>query len=322
MSLTMSARSGGARAEKQSSKRTRPKGSRPARVAAQHRGAYVVYAEHGERPAEPAGRLLLSRGTAADLPGRSATGWPSGTARLPPRRPSTPSSSGRPLSRKAAGEETAEQVVAANVDVVLVVSAFGEDLNLRRLERYRLRLGERGAARRSRSTRATSPRILEAALAEVEAVAFGVLCTSSAVSTARGSTSSRRTSARAGRWRCSASGAGKSSLLTACSAGSASRCRASAATGRGGTRPRTASSCLSRVEASCSTRRACASWALERGHGRRRDVRRPRRARGRVPLRRLRPRDRAGLCGARRDRRGPPCRGASRELSQAPARSS
>ena len=29
----------------------------PARVAAQHRGAYVVYAAWGERPAEVAGRL-------------------------------------------------------------------------------------------------------------------------------------------------------------------------------------------------------------------------------------------------------------------------
>ena len=40
----------------------------PARVAAQHRGAYVVYAAAGERPAEVAGRLRHAAVSAADLP--------------------------------------------------------------------------------------------------------------------------------------------------------------------------------------------------------------------------------------------------------------
>ena len=38
--------------------------------------------------------------------------------------------------RKAAGDESVEQVVAANVDVVFLVGAFGDDLNVRRIERY------------------------------------------------------------------------------------------------------------------------------------------------------------------------------------------
>jgi len=49
------------------------------------------------------------------------------------------------FSRRAAGAETEEQVVAANVDVVFLVSALAGDLNARRLERY-LALGwESGA---------------------------------------------------------------------------------------------------------------------------------------------------------------------------------
>jgi ribosome biogenesis GTPase len=40
------------------------------------------------------------------------------------------------LSRKAPGKGTEEQVIAANVDVVFVVTDAGQDLNLRRMERY------------------------------------------------------------------------------------------------------------------------------------------------------------------------------------------
>lgn len=40
------------------------------------------------------------------------------------------------LSRKAAGQSTQEQVMVANVDVVIVVTEAGGDFNLRRMERY------------------------------------------------------------------------------------------------------------------------------------------------------------------------------------------
>jgi ribosome biogenesis GTPase len=49
------------------------------------------------------------------------------------------------ISRKAAGETTDEQVVAANVDLVFIVSALTGDLNLRRLERYLTIAYESGA---------------------------------------------------------------------------------------------------------------------------------------------------------------------------------
>jgi ribosome biogenesis GTPase len=47
--------------------------------------------------------------------------------------------------RRAAGEQTVEQVVAANVDTVLLVSGLDHDFNPRRVERYVLLAWESGA---------------------------------------------------------------------------------------------------------------------------------------------------------------------------------
>lgn len=49
------------------------------------------------------------------------------------------------LSRKAPGRSTEEQVIAANVDVVVVVTDAGPDFNLRRMERYFAIIGRSGA---------------------------------------------------------------------------------------------------------------------------------------------------------------------------------
>ena len=49
------------------------------------------------------------------------------------------------LSRKMSGRSTEEQVIAANVDVVAVVTDAGPDFNLRRMERYFAIIGRSGA---------------------------------------------------------------------------------------------------------------------------------------------------------------------------------
>lgn len=49
------------------------------------------------------------------------------------------------ISRKAAGRAVEEQVLAANVDTIFLVTALGEDLNPRRLERYLTVVREAGA---------------------------------------------------------------------------------------------------------------------------------------------------------------------------------
>ncbi len=49
------------------------------------------------------------------------------------------------LSRKAAGQSTEEQVMVANVDVVMVVTEAGPDFNPRRMERFFAIIGRSGA---------------------------------------------------------------------------------------------------------------------------------------------------------------------------------
>jgi ribosome biogenesis GTPase len=76
--------------------------------------------------------------------------------------------------RKEALRKTAAQVVAANVDVVFLVSAYGNDLNPRRLERYLTAAWESGAQPVVVLTKSDLVDDPEAEAAPVEAVAFGV----------------------------------------------------------------------------------------------------------------------------------------------------
>ena len=146
----------------------------PARVAVQHRGAYVLYAPD-EVWAEAAGRLAHDAGSPADLP--AAGDWvavaraPSGDGHATihavlPRRTK--------LTRKAAWSATEEQVLAANIDTVLVLTSVTDDLNLRRLERYLTMAWESGARTAVVLTKADALNDVRGSVAEVEAVALGV----------------------------------------------------------------------------------------------------------------------------------------------------
>jgi ribosome biogenesis GTPase / thiamine phosphate phosphatase len=141
----------------------------PARVAIRHHGPCVLLSELGELGGIPAGRLdeeeLPAVGdwvAARPLPGeRKAL-----IEAVLPRRTA--------FTRKEAWRRTAEQVVAANVDTVFLVSAFGRDLNVRRLERYLAAAWESGAEPVivvNKADLATDP---AGDLAAVEAIAFGV----------------------------------------------------------------------------------------------------------------------------------------------------
>ncbi|HLM55068.1 MAG TPA: ribosome small subunit-dependent GTPase A [Pyrinomonadaceae bacterium] len=120
-------------------------GFEPGRVFLQHNRAYVLYTASGETPAETTGRLRFHAAGAEDLP---AVGDWVALRRTPdedkakiheilPRRSK--------FSRKAAGRETEEQIVAANVDTVFLVTGLDDDYNLRRLERYLIMAFESGA---------------------------------------------------------------------------------------------------------------------------------------------------------------------------------
>ena len=106
-----------------------------ARVITEYPGRWRIAGEFGERLAVPAGRLRHDAAGRGDLPAvgdRVAVDLPPDggavvQAQLPRR--------GK-FSRRAVGGEALEQIVAANVDVALIVAALNHDFNPRRIERY------------------------------------------------------------------------------------------------------------------------------------------------------------------------------------------
>ena len=120
-------------------------GAVPARVIAQSRGIWRIAGNFGECPAEVAGKLRLAAAEGADWPAVGdwvavefrGVGSAARIQNVLPRR-------GR-FVRKMAGKKIAEQVVAANVDIALLVSALDGDFNPRRVERYLAQCWESGA---------------------------------------------------------------------------------------------------------------------------------------------------------------------------------
>jgi ribosome biogenesis GTPase / thiamine phosphate phosphatase len=145
----------------------------PGRVALQHRGAYVLFVDDGELHAELAGRMRHEASGAEELP--AVGDWvafrpnPDGgraiVHALLPRRTA--------FVRGAAGGTTEAQVVAANVDVALVVCALASDLNLRRLERYLATARASGADAAIVLTKADLSNAVIDQVADVERVAAG-----------------------------------------------------------------------------------------------------------------------------------------------------
>jgi ribosome biogenesis GTPase / thiamine phosphate phosphatase len=112
-------------------------GSEPARVAQADRERFVVWREAGESEAVIGGAL---RHRSEDWP--AVGDWivlESGCriARVLARQTA--------FSRKQAGAITRQQVIAANIDVLFVVSGLDGDFNPRRIERYLLLAWESGA---------------------------------------------------------------------------------------------------------------------------------------------------------------------------------
>ena len=154
----------------------------PARIALEHKRAYLVYGEHGELSAEVSGKF---RNDAADRGRFPAVGdWAAIRSRpeegkatihaLLPRKSS--------FSRKAvlAGGpaygpgKTEEQILAANVDTAFLVSGLDGDFNLRRIERYLTLVWDSGATPVIVLNKADVCRDIEAHLAAVEPIALGV----------------------------------------------------------------------------------------------------------------------------------------------------
>ncbi len=118
----------------------------PARVVAEHRELYRIHTGSREVAARVCGRLRHVAAQPADLP--AVGDWvlvelpdTDGDAVVHEVLPRATQ-----FARAAAGARTDEQVVAANVDTVWIVSAFGYDLNPARIDRYVSLVWEGGAS--------------------------------------------------------------------------------------------------------------------------------------------------------------------------------
>lgn len=223
----------------------------PARVAVQHKHAFELLSEHGPVAAACTGRLLHATSNPGDLPavgdwvaikyrvGESphapgATRHQADIHAVLPRRTK--------FSRRAAGAVDAEQVVAANVDTVLLVTALDQNFNLRRIERYLAVAWESGAQPVIVLNKADLHSDPRAAGADVAAIAGGApVVVLSAIETPPGQSASGVPEAL-GRWLTpgrtlallGSSGVGKSTLINCLLGGERQRTSAiSEAVGKG-----------------------------------------------------------------------------------------
>ncbi len=146
----------------------------PARVALEHTHIYRVLSESGEWLARVSGRLRHHAATRVDFP--AVGDWvaieppnDSGDARI---RAVLPRFSR--FSRRAAGNPTEEQIVAANIDVVFLVSGLDGDFNSRRIERYLVVAWDSGATPVIVLNKADLLDDLHAVVQDVQSVAAGV----------------------------------------------------------------------------------------------------------------------------------------------------
>jgi ribosome biogenesis GTPase len=140
----------------------RADGVSPARVSLEHTHIYRVVSPDGESLARVSGRLRHDASCRADFPAvgdwvvvEAAPGGRDASASARTRGSSSYGETSRiravlpratHFSRRAAGNPTEEQVVAANIDVVFLVSGLDHDFNPRRIERYLVTAWESGAA--------------------------------------------------------------------------------------------------------------------------------------------------------------------------------
>jgi ribosome biogenesis GTPase len=117
----------------------------PARVAEESRGLYRLYSELGESWGELSGKLRHAAAERADLP--AVGDWLLAQVRQGENRATIHRVLARrtKFSRKTAGKKTEEQIVAANIDTLLLVSSLNREFNPRRLERYLSLAWESGA---------------------------------------------------------------------------------------------------------------------------------------------------------------------------------
>lgn len=144
------------------------------RISLEHKRMYRVWTVYGELLCEVSGKLAYGAQSREGYPAvgdwviltpRSAEAKGTITNILPRKSK---------FSRKVAGNNTEEQIVAANIDMIFLVNSLNEDLNIRRLERYVTLTWESGASPVIVLTKADLTADLSEKLRGVESVALGI----------------------------------------------------------------------------------------------------------------------------------------------------
>jgi ribosome small subunit-dependent GTPase A len=185
-----------------------PPGCEPARVARVDRGRLSVLSAQGETRVHPCNTLYDEFGLGSPAVGDWVALRGELAVAILPRRTA--------FVRTVAGRSSAAQVVAANLDVVLVVDAFLSEARLRRVERYLAVAWSSGATPVVVLTKSDLCDDVEAAVQQVAEDALGVevlavsSVTAEGLEAVRALLGSGRTAAMVG-----PSGVGKSSLANA-----------------------------------------------------------------------------------------------------------
>jgi len=146
----------------------------PARVSRQDRHGYVALTGHGPLTATVSGRFQHDASLPADFP--AVGDWVAVRARLPERAATIHHLLPRrtAFSRKAPGSAAEEQILAANMDTLLLVTGLDGNFKPRRIERYLTQAWDSGADPVVVLSKSDLCPNVEDCIAEVECVAAGV----------------------------------------------------------------------------------------------------------------------------------------------------
>lgn len=150
------------------------KGYCAGRIAIEHTHMYTIYSEYGELLGEISGKMRHEAQSAEAFP--AVGDWVALSPRPEEKKATIHAVLPRrsKFSRRAAGPNTEEQILAANIDTVFLVSSLNKDFSVRRLERYLIMAWESGAAPVVVLSKADLCEDVAARVLEVEAVAIGV----------------------------------------------------------------------------------------------------------------------------------------------------
>ena len=164
----------------------RQSGCEPARISVEHKTLYGIATEHGDYSAVLSGSFYYKTQSASEAPAvgdwvavrRTTEDDRAVIHGVLPRKSS--------FSRTAAGGTTDEQIVAANIDILLLAMSLNRDFNLHRLERYLTLAWDGGATPVIVLTKADLCTDLPDRIQQAEAVARGVPVHSVCAATGQG----------------------------------------------------------------------------------------------------------------------------------------